>query len=235
MLLVFDLDGTLIDSSLDIGISINATLRHLNRPPLDQQTVNSYVGDGAGMLVKRALGENASGREAEEALQFFIDYYRQHALEHTKFYPGIREALDDLRSEGHRLAVLTNKPVRISQDIISALGVSGYFFRVYGGNSFAEKKPHPIGIETLLSETAIAREDSVMIGDSDVDVLTARNAAIKACGVTWGLKPESLRDPAPDFLVSDVHQLLDCLASVRSGRLQAERSDATGDRDRIFG
>lgn len=214
MLLIFDLDGTLIDSSLDIGISMNATLRLMNRQPLDQRTVNSYVGDGAGMLVRRALGEDASDEEFDAALRYFIDYYRQHALEHTKFYPGIRGVLDDLRSMGHTLAVLTNKPVRISQDIISALGVADYFFRVYGGNSFSEKKPHPIGIETLLSETGISRDEALMIGDSDVDILTARNGRVRACGVTWGLKPESLRDPSPDFLISDIRELLEHVAGV---------------------
>jgi phosphoglycolate phosphatase len=214
LLLIFDLDGTLIDSSLDIGISMNATLRVMNRPLLDQHTVNSYVGYGAGMLVRRALGEDASDEEFDAALRYFIDYYRQHALEHTKFYPGIRETLDDLRSMDHTLAVLTNKPVRISQDIISALGVADYFFRVYGGNSFSEKKPHPIGIETLLSETCISPDEALMIGDSDVDIRTARNARIRACGVTWGLKPESLREPAPDFLISDIRELLEHVAGV---------------------
>jgi phosphoglycolate phosphatase len=224
LLLIFDLDGTLIDSSLDIGISMNATLRHLNRPALDQRTINSHVGDGAGMLVKRALGESASADEVDEALRLFIEYYRQHALEHTKLYPGIRQVLDELRLGGHALSILTNKPVRISQDIVAALGLSDYFFRVYGGDSLPEKKPHPIGIETLLSEAATSPKQALMIGDSDVDVRTARNARIQVCGVTWGLKPESLRDPAPDFLVSDARELREQIDSIRAGSLQAERS-----------
>ena len=234
MLLIFDLDGTLIDSSLDIGISMNATLRHMSRPALDQRTINSYVGDGAGMLVKRALGENASAGELDEALRFFIEYYRQHALEHTKFYPGIREALDEFRSAGHLLAVLTNKPVRISQDILTSLGVSDHFFRVYGGNSLPEKKPDPIGIEMLLSETAMPPKQALMIGDSDVDVRTARNAGIPVCGVSWGLKPESLRDPSPDFLVSDVRGLREQIASLNTSSLQPERGQSARDGDRIF-
>jgi phosphoglycolate phosphatase len=234
LLLIFDLDGTLIDSSLDIGISMNATLRHMNRPELDQRTINSYVGDGAGMLVKRALGENASPIEVDEALRFFIEYYRQHALEHTRFYPGIRELLDELRLAGHVLAVLTNKPVRISQDILTALGVSDYFFRVYGGNSLPEKKPHPMGIETLLSETATSPKQALMIGDSDVDIRTARNAGIQVCGVTWGLKPESLCDPAPDFLVSEAHELYQHIATIDVGTSHAERSQSAGDGNRIF-
>ena len=207
-LLIFDLDGTLIDSSLDLAISTNATLHHMNRPEVDQHTVNSYVGDGAAMLVRRALGDDTSEADFDEALYFFFEYYRQHSLEHTKFYPGIREALDELKTHQHTLAVLTNKPVRISRDILTALGVGDYFFRVYGGNSFREKKPHPVGIETLLAESGIPREQTLMIGDSNVDIQTARNANVPAIGVTWGLKPESLSDPSPDLLVSNTSDLV---------------------------
>ena len=207
-LLIFDLDGTLIDSSQDIAVSTNAMLRHMGRPEIDQKTVNSYVGDGVGMLVRRALDIGPSAPEFETAQDYFIKYYRRHSLEHTRLYPGIRDALDELQSSGHKMAVLTNKPARISTDILGALQVTGYFFRVIGGDTLPAKKPDPAGIETLLQETDVARDGALMIGDSDVDVRTARNAGIKACGVLWGLKPESLELTKPDFTAADAGELL---------------------------
>lgn len=206
-LLIFDLDGTLIDSSRDLAISTNAMLRHMGRPEIDEKTVNSYVGDGAQKLVRRALGEEVSDTEFDTAYSFFIRYYRNHSLENTTLYPGIREAIDELKSAGNTLAVLTNKPVRISRDILAALNVNRYFLRIYGGDSFPSKKPDPVGIKTLLLETNIERPYATMIGDSNVDIQTARNAGIRACGVSWGFKPESLNDPPADLILSDARQL----------------------------
>lgn len=210
-LLIFDLDGTLIDSSRDLVISTNAMLRHVGRPEIDGKTVNSYVGDGAPKLVRRALGGNPSEEEFDAAYAFFIRYYREHSLENTDFYPGIREALDELRRAENVLAILTNKPVKISRDILAGLDAADYFFRVYGGDSFPSKKPDPVGIEALLREANVARESTVMIGDSNVDISTARNAGVRAVGVSWGFKPESLNDPPADSIVHDSAQLAECL------------------------
>jgi phosphoglycolate phosphatase len=107
------------------------------------------------------------------------------------------------------MAVLTNKPVRMSRMIVDGLGVGPHFFRVYGGNSFDFKKPHPIGIETLMREAGCDRAQTLMVGDSSVDVVTARNAQVKCCGVTYGFQPETLGDPAPDLLVDRMEQLAD--------------------------
>ena len=160
------------------------------------------------MLVKRALGYDISESEFEEAIGYFIDFYRSHALVNTRFYPGVKETLAELDERRYRMAVLTNKPEKISQDILRELGVSKYFFRVYGGNSFPSKKPDPIGIHTLLKEAAVGHSAAMMIGDTNVDIRTARNARVTACGVTWGFKPESLNDPAPDFLIDPFAALL---------------------------
>lgn len=210
-LLIFDLDGTLIDSSRDLAISTNAMLRHLGRPEVDPKTVNSYVGDGAPKLVRRALGAEVSEQEFEAAYGFFIRYYRDHSLEHTRLYPGIETALQGLRSAGDTLAVLTNKPVKISRDILAGLRVAEYFSAIHGGDSFPVKKPDPIGIETIMRETGYAREWTTMIGDSSVDTKTARAAGVRACGVAWGFKPESLSDPPVDVLVNEVRQLPELL------------------------
>jgi phosphoglycolate phosphatase len=208
-LLVFDLDGTLIDSKMDLALSVNATRAHMGMGPLDVALVSTYVGNGAPILIRRALGDQATEAQIEEALEFFLEYYREHELDHTRLYPGVQKTLDRLRDAGRQLAVLTNKPVAMSRSIVDGLGVGAHFFRVYGGNSFEFKKPHPIGMQTLLSEAGVDRARAMMVGDSSVDIQTAQNAGVRSCGVTYGFAPESLRDPAPDLLVDHMEELAD--------------------------
>lgn len=163
------------------------------------------------MLVRRALGPDAPEELVESALSFFLKFYRAHALEHTKLYPGVGDVIQKLAGEGHTLAVLTNKPVRISTDIIKALGLSELFVRVYGGDSFPQKKPDPIGITTLQRETDTTAQDTLMVGDSGVDIQTARNAGVRSCGVTWGFQPEAFEKDAPDYLVHAAADLITIL------------------------
>jgi phosphoglycolate phosphatase len=208
-LLVFDLDGTLIDSKMDLALAVNATRAHMGMGPLDVGRISTYVGNGAPVLIRRALGEQATQAEVDEALEFFLEYYRAHPLDHTKLYPGVKESLDRIHAAGKRLAVLTNKPVAISREIIEGLGIGPRFFRVYGGNSFDFKKPHPIGLETLMAESGAARDRTLMVGDSSVDIQTAQNAGVRSCGVTYGFAPETLRDPAPALVVGRMEELAD--------------------------
>jgi phosphoglycolate phosphatase len=210
-LLIFDLDGTLIDSKLDLAHAVNATRAHMGMSPLEHERVYSYVGNGAPVLIRRVLGERASEMEVEEALEFFLEYYREHYLDYTLLYPGVKDSLDRFRDAGKQMAVLTNKPVRMSNAIIEGLGVAGHFFKVYGGNSFDFKKPHPIGVETLLREAGIEAKRALMIGDSAVDTQTARNAGIASAGMTYGFQPESLADPAPDLVIDSMPELADWL------------------------
>jgi phosphoglycolate phosphatase len=207
-LLIFDLDGTLIDSRLDLAHAVNATRSHMGMTPLEHERVYSYVGNGAPVLIRRALGEAATEAQVQEALEFFLEYYREHYLDYTTLYPGVQESLDRLRAAGKRMAVLTNKPVRISKAILDGLAVGAHFFQVYGGNSFDFKKPHPIGVETLMREAGVAQDRTLMIGDSSVDVQTAINAGIKSCGVTYGFQPETLADPKPDRLVDRMEDIV---------------------------
>jgi phosphoglycolate phosphatase len=207
-LLIFDLDGTLVDSRLDLAGAVNATRRHMGMDPLANERVYTYVGNGAPMLVRRALGEGATEAQVQEALEFFLEYYREHDLDHTVLYPGVKESLDRLRGAGKRMAVLTNKPVRMSRHIVEGLGVGAHFFQVYGGNSFDFKKPNPIGVETLMREAGVGAGATLMVGDSSVDVHTARNAGIACCGVTYGFQPETLADPAPEIVVDRMEQLV---------------------------
>jgi phosphoglycolate phosphatase len=208
-LLIFDLDGTLIDSRLDLANAVNAMRAHLGMSGLANERVYSYVGNGAPVLVRRALGEQAADEEVRQALAFFMEYYAAHDLEHTTLYPGVRESLDRFRASGKRMAVLSNKPTAMSRHILQGLGVSGHFFQIFGGNSFQQKKPNPIGVETLMREAGVDRAHTMIVGDSGVDVATARNAGVACCGVTYGFQPESLRDPAPDLVVDRMEQFAD--------------------------
>ena len=206
-LLVFDLDGTLIDSSLDLAQAVNATRAEAGLEPLGLPTVASYVGNGAEMLIRRALGPQASDAAVSDGLAFFLRYYRQHMLVHTKLYPGVREALETWRSLGKTMAVLTNKPVVFSRDLVQGLGVGDFFARIYGGNSFETKKPDPYGLQRIMRELGFDRERTLMVGDSSVDVATARNAGTACAGVTFGLRPEDFESFPPDYLVDDLRDL----------------------------
>ncbi len=150
------------------------------------------------------LGEE----QVAQALSFFLNYYRVHALEHTRVYPGVREMVQELASASHQLGVLTNKPEKISVDILGALGLQQHFFRIFGGNTFPEKKPHPGGILKMREEAGIAAGATLMVGDSSVDVQTARNAGVPSCGVAWGFQPETFEAVSPDFLIKHPLELL---------------------------
>jgi|SRR5208282_5321075 phosphoglycolate phosphatase len=225
-LLVFDLDGTLIDSRLDLIHSVNAMLRHLERPELDGDVIASYVGDGAPTLVRRALGDTDDEVLLRDAMEYFLIYYRQHKLDHTTVYEGIPEVLARLAKSPNgveptelpsdavppngvqrQMAVLSNKPVNPSRDIVRALGLGDFFVCVYGGNSFTTKKPDPLGVRTIMQETGVAADETLIIGDSSVDVLTGRNAGLWTCGVTYGFAPHSLEQAPPDVLVESPREL----------------------------
>jgi phosphoglycolate phosphatase len=235
-LLVFDLDGTLIDSRLDLIHSVNAMLRHIERPELDGDVIASYVGDGAPTLVRRALGDTDDEALLQKAMEYFLVYYRQHKLDHTTVYEGIPEVLARLANSSNgvesngvppdavqpngvppnrvppdgvprQMAVLSNKPVNPSRDIVRALGLGDFFVCVYGGNSFTTKKPDPLGVRTIMQETGVAADEALIIGDSAVDVLTGRNAGLWTCGVTYGFAPHSLEEVPPDVLVESPREL----------------------------
>jgi len=206
-LLVFDLDGTLVDSQRDLADAVNATRAWMGLEPLPPVTVAQYVGNGAPVLVQRALPD-AGKEDWSRGLKYFLEYYRDHMLDSTVLYPGVREALDQLHAERVPLAVLTNKPIRFTLQMLEGLGLDLHFFRVYGGNSFPEKKPDPAGLNALVAESGADRARTIMIGDSAVDVETARNAGVQACGVRWGFQPETFIASPPDFLIADMRELI---------------------------
>jgi phosphoglycolate phosphatase len=154
------------------------------REPLHEDTVSSYIGHGAPRLVARALGNGATEEECERALKFFLAHYDEHKLDSTCAYPGVAEALEELRN--FPMAVLTNKPVRVSRRILEGLGLAKYFRTVYGGNSFETKKPDPLGAMRILEEFNTAPAEALIVGDSEVDVQTARNTGTFAAAVNYG-------------------------------------------------
>jgi phosphoglycolate phosphatase len=202
-LIVFDLDGTLIDSRADLASSVNGMLRHFHRHELPEDVIASYIGDGAGMLVRRALGDPDDDALIDEAEAFFLAYYREHKLDDTYVYDGCHAVLQALHEHTRKpqIALLSNKPVGPSRAICEALGLAKFMFRIYGGDSFPTKKPDPVGLETLIREANVAPHETVMIGDSDVDVLTAQNVGAYSIGCSYGLSPHSLEVAPPDVLI----------------------------------
>ena len=172
------------------------------------------------MLVRRALGDPEDERFVHEALDFFIAYYREHKLDNTHLYPGITESLAALRATTNGtqrpMAILSNKPVNPTRQIAQALGLTPFFVQIYGGNSFPTKKPDPKGVEALLRENGCRYDQAVIIGDSDVDVLTARNAGIWSCGVTYGFAPHTLEAAPPDVLVESPAEWVEIFQSAKS-------------------
>ncbi len=222
-LLIFDLDGTLVDSREDLANSVNAMLTHFGKKELPHEVIASYIGDGAPMLVRRSLGDPDDENFVQDAVLYFMAYYREHKLDNTYVYEGIKDSLDAIQNSRNgdpfKMAVLSNKPVGPSRAIVDALGLGPYFFQVYGGNSFHTKKPDPAGVQALVEESGVQAEETVIIGDSDIDVLTARNAGIYSIGVTYGLAPHTLEDAPPDILIDKPHELTAVLGPREQGRL----------------
>jgi phosphoglycolate phosphatase len=204
---VFDLDGTLIDSRADLAAAVNHVRTCLGLPSIVPETVYAYVGDGARALVERALGP-ADADRVSAALALFMDYYAAHLLDATRPYPGVAETLERLAARGIALSVLTNKPVAMSRAILDGLGLLPRFVEVIGGDSLPTRKPDPAGLELLRGLTATPRERVLLVGDSPVDVHTAAAGGVAFCGVAWGLQPEALRAARPERLIDTPQELL---------------------------
>ena len=227
-LLVFDLDGTLVDSRTDLTNAVNATLATFGHAPLPEPVIAGYIGDGVTELVRRSLAHAhlvASQPAPHDqstiasAVDFFLRFYREHKLDFTYVYPGVLQSLTELRRRRPTIpmAVLTNKPVNPSRGICDGLGLTPFFFQNYGGNSFATKKPDPTGLRQLIAEaanltgSAIKPDQVVVIGDSHVDVETARNAGAASLGCRYGLSPDSLAAAHPDASVGSAEEWPDLL------------------------
>jgi phosphoglycolate phosphatase len=216
-LLIFDLDGTLIDSRQDLINSMNATLSHFGRPELSPEVITAYVGDGPPMLVRRAFGDSTDERLLREATEFFLAFYSVHRIDCTRAFPGVGEMLVSAQASKNGvkryLTVLSNKPADLAASILAELGIGRFFKSVYGGNSFSTQKPDPLGAKTILEQTGTPPELGLVVGDSPNDVLTGRSAGMWTCGVTYGFAPSTLRLAEPDLLVDTTSELMSLFPS----------------------
>jgi phosphoglycolate phosphatase len=211
-LVVFDLDGTLIDSSRDLAAAVNRALRRAapGAPALPEAVVRTFIGSGARVLITRSVAEAGLAQSVDEVLALFLEEYRRGLLDATRLYPGTEDALSRLRDR--RLAVLTNKPGDMSRTILEGLGVAGRFFRVYGAGDIDARKPDPAGLRRIAEEAGVDVEEAVMVGDSGIDVRTGRAAGALTAGVTYGFDADSFRDDPPDILVRSLTELADRLS-----------------------
>jgi phosphoglycolate phosphatase len=209
---VLDLDGTLIDSRADLAQAVNHVRRMFRLPELSLGTVTGYIGEGARRLVQRALGLEHENR-LEDGLKLFIEYYSAHLLDHTRLYPGIAATLRELAQRGVVLSVLSNKPEAMSRAILDGLGALSVFRAVLGGDSLSDRKPDPTGLEHLRNLTGTPLESMLVVGDSLIDLRTARAAGIDFCGVAWGFGVEGLRAAGAQQIIDEPAELLTIVES----------------------
>lgn len=203
-LLLFDLDGTLADTAIDIAHAANAAVVRLGHSSISEEAIRGYIGGGARTLLKRCL-QTEDAATIEEAYGHFADHYGRHLLDHTTLFDGVANLLFELK--GVRKAVVTNKPEPFSRRILEALGIMAHFDDVVGGDTFPHRKPDPGGVNFLRDKYAVARERTLFIGDSIIDVETARAAGVKCCLVTYGYPKGGERELA-DMTVDKIGDIL---------------------------
>ena len=204
-LLIFDLDGTLIDSKRDIANCVHWTLRDLNLPQVSDEVIYSFVGNGVRPLILKSVGEE-SAAELQQALKIFRDYYTAHLLDNTILFEGALEILQHFGDK--KKAICTNKPQYFTEPILTGLKLDTHFDAVMGSDNGFPKKPDPAVIHHLLKQFGCLPNQAVLIGDSKVDIETGKNAGILTCGVTYGFRPpEEIREAQPDFVISRLSDL----------------------------
>lgn len=206
-LIIYDLDGTLVDTREDIARAANHMRSVFGMPPLPSREIEGFVGKGLHHLVQGCLGIRDAAR-TEKGVRIYRDHYAEHMLDHSRLYPGVREILEHFKSRIQ--VVLTNKPDPFSTRLLEALGVAGYFFRIIAGNSTHPKKPDPDSLRVLFKETGVWGTDSLLIGDSPIDIEVGRAAGVTTVVLTHGFCPENeLKSLSPDFMMRDFSALLE--------------------------
>ncbi len=205
--LIFDLDGTLVDTKADLAAATNHVLASFGLPPLSIEQVGDYVGNGARVLMERALGPANAGL-VSRGFELFLAYYGAHLLDQTRIYAGIERLLAATQAQALTLSVLTNKPEAPSRAIITGLGLAPYFTAIVGEDTLPTRKPNPQGVLYLQRLTGIDLQETLLVGDSRVDCETGRAAGVTTCGVTWGFDAEGLAALPPQFVVDTPEQLL---------------------------
>ena len=210
-LIIYDLDGTLIDSRLDIANAVNWTLQELGVGPLPIERISSFVGNGVQNLIRRSLQEIKAEPlpSLERPIKLFRRRYGEHLLEHTRLYPAVRKVLEFYKDR--KQAVITNKPEEFSLQILRELGVDSYFFKVIGGDKGFPRKPAPEPVHEILRLAAVSQDQAVFVGDSATDVETGRNAGVKTIAVTYGFgQREEIAKAEPDLILNDLEELIQC-------------------------
>lgn len=209
--LVFDLDGTLIDSRRDITTAINRTREGFSLPPLTLEQVVTMVGEGARVLIERALGADVPAERIDEALAIYLDHYRQVCLDETRPYPGIEEMLEALAA-GYPLALLSNKGEELSRIVLRGLGLDRWFREILGGDSLPTRKPDPAGLRLMAQRLGVAPASLLMVGDTRIDAETARNAGCPFVLVEWGFpRPPGIESLQADLRVERAAELVAAL------------------------
>lgn len=205
-LIFYDLDGTLVDTRADIVNAANHMLAEMKRPPLDAGEISRYVGRGLKSLIQGCLKTEDEGL-TEKGSKIYRAHYAKHMLDNSVLYPGARELLEYFKDR--KQAIVTNKPDPFSKDLMNALGTGSYFTDIIAGNSAYPKKPDPAALWAIMKREKAAREETLFIGDSRIDVETARNAGIRVLVVSHGFEQEEdLRAAGPDKIFKDFSGLL---------------------------
>ena len=205
-LIVYDLDGTLVDTLGDIAAAANHLLRQVGSPELPAREIRRYIGRGVHELVRGCLKSDDPVR-LEQGVTIYRAYYAAHLVDQSRLYPGALAVLTHFNAR--RQAVITNKPNPFSRDILRAVGVEGLFCAIVGGDSEYPKKPHPASIRALMETWGVSPAETLFIGDSPIDIETGRNAGVLTVGVTHGFSDEDeLRRAAPEAIVRDFEALL---------------------------
>lgn len=215
---LFDLDGTLVDSAPDLALALNKTLRDLKLTEYSESTIRCWVGNGAKILIERALSNASSPNEkldpalVNDALAIFLQHYQDCLCIKSTLYTDVKEGLLVLKASGFRLAIITNKAEAFITPILTGLGIGGLFEILIGGDTLAEKKPHPAPLNYALQQLKVSAEQCLMIGDSKNDILAAKAANIASVGLTYGYNyGEDIADYQPDLCFDNFSELLAAL------------------------
>ncbi len=216
--LLFDLDGTLVDSVPDLALAINQTLSELNLPTFEQDVIRGWVGNGASVLVQRALSGNVNistsldNKLLEKSLPIFYKAYQRNNCLETRLYSGVLQTLTELKNRGYRLGIITNKPVQFIAPIIEGLALTGLFEIIIGGDTLDKRKPDPLQLHYACQKLMVNVEQCVMIGDSKNDILAADAANMQSVALTYGYNcGENLNTYKPDLVIDNFADLLGTL------------------------
>ncbi|ENM5744612.1 phosphoglycolate phosphatase [Vibrio mimicus] len=215
-LIAFDLDGTLLDSVPDLAVAADQAVQAVGYPGVSEAQVRDYVGNGADVLVARALSQSLtinpelSTELREQARHLFDDFYAQTGHKLSHLYTNVKSTLTELKNAGFTLALVTNKPSKFVPEVLEQHGINHFFSDVIGGDTFPNKKPDPMALNWLLEKHQLTAQQMLMVGDSKNDILAAKNAGCPSFGLTYGYNHgEPIADAGPDFVADDIAALLE--------------------------